>query len=295
MFIGKDMDKPKNSSFKLLEVIWNRNTSTHKPKLLPELKGINIEDSVKKVKKPTKSPDVEINENKTEHVHKRVKRSLFRENKNEKVYKHSNSEELNQKLCETSDYANMLRKRNYSIYKASQLNCPTKSPQIVSNRKSIIRNQDTSLHSSKQCLFPIKSSKTEISSSHTVNDPSVNKQSGTKDQLNSSTKVFGYSKSPEIMSNRKRYIMFNDFDKTDVSNNERLNMSYKTCVNIPIDQAPEKLNEKDKNVNTHISSMELKLNSANSEDIIESSEKIVLPAIKKTKKKKNKQITLNHI
>ncbi|XP_022179371.1 uncharacterized protein LOC111039979 isoform X2 [Myzus persicae] len=278
------MDKLNHSSFKPLEVIWNRNTSTHKPKLLPELKGINIEDSVKKVKKRAKSPDVKINENKTEHVHKRVKRSLFREDKNGKVYKHSDSEKLNQKLCETFDYENRLKKRNHSIYKSSQLNCPTKSPQIISNRKNIIRNQDASLHPSKKCLFPTKSSKTEISSSHTVNDPSVNKPSGTKVQLNSRTTVFGYSKSPEIMSNRKRFFMFNNLDKADVSNNERSNMSYKTCINIPIDQVPEKLNEKYKNVNTHISSMESKLNS---EDIIESSEKIDLPVIKKTKKQKN--------
>jgi len=197
MFIGREMDELKHSSFKPLEVIWNRNTSTHKPKLLPELKGINIEDSVEKVKKSAKSPDVKFNENKTEHVHKRVKRSLFQEDKIGKIYKHSDSEVLNKKLCETFDDANSLRKRPYSIYKASQLNCPTKSPQIVSNRKNTIRYQDASLHKSKQCLFPTKSAKTKISSSLT--DPSVIKPSCTKDQLNSHTKVFGYSKSPEIM------------------------------------------------------------------------------------------------
>lgn len=276
---------PKHSSFKTLEVIWNRNTSTHKPKLLPELKGINIEDSVEKVKKSAKYPVVKINENKIEHVHKRVKRSLFREDKNGKVYQHSDQEKLNKKLSENFDYANSLRKRNYSTYKESQLNCPTKSLQIVSNRKNIIRNQDASLHTSKQCLFPKKSAKTEISSSHTVNDPLVIKPSYTKDQLNSRTKVFGCSKSPEIMSNRKRYVTNNNFDKTDVSKNE--NMNYKTCIDMPIDRTPEKLDAKYTNV--HISSMESKFNPANSEDIIESSEKIVSPVMKK-KKKKNNQI-----
>ncbi|XP_015367410.1 PREDICTED: uncharacterized protein LOC107164193 [Diuraphis noxia] len=269
---------PKHSSFKKLEVIWNRNTSTHKPKLLPELKGINIEDSVEKVKKSAKYPSVKINENKIEHVHKRVKRSLFREDKNGKVYQHSEPEELNKKICENFDYTNSLRKRNYSIYKASQLNCP----QIVSNRKNTIRNQDPSLHTSKQCLFPTKSAKTEISLSHTV-DPLVIKPS---DQLNFHTKVFGCSKSPEIMSNRKRYVMNNNFNKIDVSKNENIN--YKTCIDIPIDLAPEKLDAKYNNVNIHISSMESKFNLANSEDIIESSEKIVSPVMKKKKQKKNR-------
>jgi len=274
---------PKHSSFKTLEVIWNRNTSTHKPKLLPELKGINIEDSVEKVKKSAKHPDVKINENKSEHVHKRVKRSLFRENKKGKVYQHSDPEELNKKLYENFDYENSLRKRNYSIYKASQLNCPTKSLQIVSNRKNIIRNQDASLHTSKQRLFPKNSAKTEISSSHMVNDQLVIKPSYTKDQLNSRTKVFGCSKSPEIMSNRKRYVTNNNFDKTDVSKNDN-----KTCIDIPIDRSPDKLNAKYNNVNIHISSIESKFNPANSEDIIESSEKIVSPVMKKNKQKNNR-------
>ncbi|XP_008186355.1 uncharacterized protein LOC100572499 [Acyrthosiphon pisum] len=276
------MDKLKHPSFKPLEVIWNRNTSTHKPKLLPELKGINIEDSVEKVKKSAKSPDVKTNENKIEHIHKRVKRSLFQEDKIGKVYKHSDSEELNKKLCKTFDYANCLRKRPYSIYKTSQLKSPTKSHQIVSNRKSTIINQDASLNKSKkQCLFPTKIAKTEISSSHTVNDSSVIKPSCTKDQLNSRTKFVGCSKSPEIMSNRKRYVISNNLDETDVSSYERLNMNYKTCI--PIDQVPENIN-----VNTQISKMESKLNYVHSEDIIESSEKISLPVKKKKKKKKNR-------
>lgn len=282
------MDKLKHPSFKPLEVIWNRNNSTHKPKLLPELKGINIEDSVEKVKKSAKSLEVKTNENKTEHVHKRVKRSLFQEDKIGKVYKHSDPEELNKKLYKTFDYANCLRKRPYSMHKASQLKCPTKSPQIVLNRKNTIRNQDASLHKSKQCLFPTKIAKTEISSSHTVNNSSVIKSPCTKDQLNSRTKVFSSSKSPEIMSNRKRFVISNNLDETDVSSYERLNMNYKTCINIPIDQVPENINEKYKNVNTHINKIESKLNYVHSEDIIESSEKIALPVKKKKKKKKNR-------
>lgn len=286
------MDKLKHSSFKPLEVIWNRNTSTHKPKLLPELKGINIEDSVEKVKKLDKSPVVKINENKTEHVHKRVKRSLFQEDKIGKVYKHSDSEKLNKKSCETFDYANCLRKRPYSLYKASQLKCPTKSPQIVSNRKNTIRNQDTSLHKSKQCLFPTKYAKTKIPSSHTVNDSSVIKPSCTKNQLNSRSKVFGCSKSSEIISNRKRYVISNNLDKTDVSSYERLNMNYKTCINIPLDQVPENINEKH-----NISKMVSKLNTVHSEDIIESSEKIESPIKKKNKNNRihNKQIKIKNV
>ena len=111
IFIGKEMDKQEHSSLKLLEVIWNRNTSTHKPKLLPKLKGINIEDSVKKVKQLDKSPNVKIIEKKIEHVHKRVKRRLFQEKKNGKVFKHSDLEELDKKPCETFDCENSLKKK----------------------------------------------------------------------------------------------------------------------------------------------------------------------------------------
>jgi len=268
------MEKQKNSSFKQLEVIWNRNTSTHKPKLLPELKGINIEDSVEKVKKSVKSLDVKINENKKEHVHNRVKRSLFQENKNEKVYKRLNPEELNKKLCKTFDYANNLGKRTYSINKASQLNSLTQSPQIISNRKKIIRNQNASIHKSKKCLFQTKG---EFSSSHTVNDASIIKSSCNMGLKNVHSKTFNYSKSPEIMSNRKRFIMYNNLDKTNIS-------SYDSdkCL-LPIVQEPEKLNKKYKNINTCIS----KTNFVHSEDIIESSEKIASPIKKNKKNNKN--------
>lgn len=268
------MEKQKNSSFKQLEVIWNRNTSIHKPKLLPELKGINIEDSVEKVKKSVKPLDVKINENKKEHVHNRVKRSLFQENKNEKVYKPSNPEELNKKLCKTFDYANNLRKRTYSINKKSQLNLFTQSPQIISNRKKILRNQDAPIHKSKKCLFQTKS---EFSSSHTVNDASIIKSSCNMNLQNVHTKVFNYSTSPEIMSNRKRFIMYNNLDKTNISNYD--NDKYL----LPIVQEPEKLNTKYKNV-IHIS----KTNSVYSEDIIESSEKITSPIKKNKKNNKNR-------
>lgn len=267
------MEKQKNSSFKQLEVIWNRNTSTHKPKLLPELKGINIEDSVEKVKKSVKPLDVKINENKKEHVHNRVKRSLFQENKNEKVYKPSNPEELNKKLCKTFDYANNLRKRTYSINKKSQLNLFTQSPQIISNRKKIIRNQDAPIHKSKKCLFQTKS---EFSSSHTVNDTSIIKSSCNMNLQNVHTKVVNYSTSPEIMSNRKRFIMYNNLDKTNISSYDN-----DKCL-LPIVQEPEKLNIKYKN-GIHIS----KTNSVYSEDIIESSEKITSPIKKNKKNNKN--------
>jgi hypothetical protein len=273
MFIEKEMENPKHSSFKPLEVIWNRNTSTHKPKLLPQLKGINIEDSVEKVKKSVKSLDVKINENKIEHVHKRVKRSLFQENKNEKVYKHSSPGE-NKKPSETFDYANNLRKRTYNINKTSQLNLPTQSSQIISNRKRIIRNQDFTIHKSKKCLFQTKSA---FSSLHTVNDAPVIKSSHNMDQQNSHTKGFDYSKSPVIMANRQRYVKYSNLDKTNISSYD----SYK-CL-LPIVQAPENLNEKYKNINTQIS----RINSVHSEDIIESSEKITSPIKKNKKKNKN--------
>jgi len=287
MFTGKEMDKLKTTkSFKSLEVIWNRNTSTHKPKLLPELKGINIEDSVEKVKKPAKSPDDKINQNKIEHVHKRVRRSLFQENKIRKAYKHSGREELNKKLCESFDWANSLKKRTYSLYKASQLNCPTKSPQIISNRKNIIRNQDASSPKSKRCLYQTQSATTAFSPSHTVHDAPVVKPSCTAVRRNSRTKVFGYSKSPEIMSNRKQYgaMYNNNLDEINVSSccDNKLNMNDK-CL-LPI-QTPEKLNE-----NTHTSEMQSKLNSVHSEDIIQSSDKIIFPSKKKNKNKKNIRI-----
>ncbi|XP_025204210.1 uncharacterized protein LOC112601031 [Melanaphis sacchari] len=267
------MEKLKHSSFKPLEVIWNRNTSNHNPKLLPELKGINIEDSVKKIKKSVKSLDVKINENKIENVHKRVKRSLFQENKKEKN-DHSNSVELNKELCETSNCANNFRKRTYSINKTSELNLPDLSLKIISNRKKIRRNQDALIHKSKKYLIQTKSAKSESSSSHTVNDASVIKSSRNMDQKNLHFTVFNHLKSPEIMSNRKRFVMYNNLDTTNISSND----SYKRLL--PIVQTPEKLNKKYKNINTHIS----KINSIHSEDIIESSEKIISPIKKKQKK-----------
>lgn len=80
------MEEQNNSFSKNIEVIWNRNNSTRGSKSLPVMKGINIEESAIKVKKSIKSNDfsrdISNDTCNVEHAHKRVKRSLFQENKN---------------------------------------------------------------------------------------------------------------------------------------------------------------------------------------------------------------------
>lgn len=252
------------------------NNSTRGLQLLPEM---SIDSNVK-VKKSSKSDyslrDIKVSENNVECSEKRVKRSLFQVNKN-----NSATNKSKKRQREPCSYVINVRKRFHDLSEVSKISC-LKSPKVVSNREKLEINQDISLHNLEQRLFPIESVKTvDLSMSCSDSDTSIIKSLCISDQINPlCTRDFCGSKSPEIMSNRKRTIEYKNLNKIDVFNYDKIDM-----IDICRTPALNKLKEKSGNVNT-LDKVQSKINTVDSEDIIESSETIIPP--KKHKSKKNK-------
>lgn len=166
------MDKQNNSFCNKLTVIWRRNNSTHRSILIPKVVEINIDDSAKKVKEPPKSYNIscDIKKIRDGHSHKRVKRSLFQENKKDGVNKCTTLCELNTKHDEHSDVSDELSE-------VSIVSC-SRSPVIVSNREKLKVFQDISSLETKSCLFETESKiNNELFLTNSVNNTLNNNQS----------------------------------------------------------------------------------------------------------------------
>lgn len=144
------MDKQNNSFSKKLNVIWRRSSSIHRSKLIPKMVEINIDDSVKKVKGPPKSNDIscDIKSNKKRdgRLHKRVKRSLFQDEVNNRPTLAKLNLKYDEPLSDVSD----------GLSEVSIISC-SRSPVILSNREKLMNCQDTSCLETKSRLFEIES------------------------------------------------------------------------------------------------------------------------------------------
>lgn len=209
------MDKPSKLFHKPMEVVWKRNhCNTYGSRLLPEMKEIDLEDSVKKKKKSSKSdsPSNVKNRNK-ESAHKRAKRSLFQGNKDKKVCKYSGATELNKNSTETQQIFRL------------------KSSKVISKREKIIKGIDElNDHELKQHFAQ------NDKNSKTVDPPSLcgtpignNSPKATRDKYFPCTKTS--HRSPEITSNRKRSLVNHNLPTKNVSDLDKVNLVSKNeCI-----------------------------------------------------------------
>lgn len=229
------MNKRKKLNHKSIEVVWKRNSHhSRNSKLLPEMKEINLEDSVKKsLQIDSPSGAIKRNNINGHSIHKHVKRSLFQEDKNEESSKLSdvNKSKIirrkSQKLC--LKHCNLFRLMfpqtisNEEIEKQLTVNsspsrsicdtltqgqsflhkkdtCHFKSPEIMSVRKRYIENNDLDRTNEADC------SKLNTDKNN-FNENNYDFEIDSKRKFNSSPKVsqiFSCSKSPIIMSTQKK-------------------------------------------------------------------------------------------
>lgn len=185
------MNKRKKLNHKTIEVVWKRNSHhSRNAKLLPEMKEINLEDSVKKSLQIDSPKGAIKNNNIHGHsVHKRVKRSLFQEDKNEASSKLSDVNE-SKKIRRESEKLRL--KQHRDLFRLT-------FPQTISNQEMEKKLNVNSSPSRSIC--------------DTI----------TQGRSFLHTKDTRHTKSPEIMSVRKRYIEHNDLDRTDVVDYGKLN------------------------------------------------------------------------
>jgi len=250
----------------------HRNSNIPALKFLPEPKMIDIDDGTIELKKSSKSDcfSRKIDKISAKYRHKLVKRSLFLENEN--VYRPYDSDKLKNI---TYECRNSLSTRSDDLSETSQM-FPLKSPQILSNKEILERNQNTLHPGSNSRLVQTENVKNaELSPPRLINNSSIITSLDTMDQI-----CLG-SKSPEIMANRGQwYTEQNDLNKINVSGYDKL-----------VTQSSTNFNEKFENA--YSSEVQSGFKSVDSEDIIESSE-IIYP-LKKQKLKRKKNSKKNKI
>lgn len=176
-----------------------------------------------------------------------------------------------------------------NLFEVSRAFSNPKFPQIVSNRENVKINQETRFSLSKRRLFETVESAAvpEVLLSRFVCDSSSVVKPPNAEHDKYEVKPYmdhsiSKSKSSDISSNRKRYIEY-DLEKSNLSNNDKANSNkLNSITEVSVD-----LNKKSESNVTHSSKVQSEFNSANSEDIVESSE-IIFPKLNKHKSKKDK-------
>lgn len=230
------MNKRKKLNHKSIEVVWKRNSHhSRNSKLLPEMKEINLEDSVKKsLQIDSHSCAIKRNNIYGHSIHKHVKRSLFQVDKTEESSKISDvneskkirrkSEKLRFKHCnlfrltfpQTIPNQEMKKKLTVNSSPSRSMCCDTltrgrlfvqkkdvrnfKSPEIMSARKRYIEHNALD-HTNEADCGKLNADK------NNVNENNCDFEIGSKRKSNSSSKVsqiFSCQKSPIIMSTHKK-------------------------------------------------------------------------------------------
>lgn len=192
------MYKRKQLNHKTIEVVWKRSSHhSRNSKLLPEMKEINLEDSVKKSLQNDSTSGAKKKKNKNGHsIHKNVKKSLFQEDKNKESNKLTDANESKKitlrSICDTlTQGRSFLHKKDTRHFK---------SPEIMSIRKRHIEHNDLDRTNETDC-GKLNANKNNF------NENSYDFEISLKRKSNSSSKVsqiFSCPKSPIIMSNQKK-------------------------------------------------------------------------------------------